>query len=548
MGGTQLHIQKLDPRDDLVVALQPLAAGQVVELGSERWSLPGVVPAKQKFAAREFAAGERVTMYGVTVGRALVGIKAGELISRANLEHASDDFTGKTRSYVWTPPDVSGWLGGTFMGYKRATGRSGTANYWVVIPLVFCENRNLAVMREALNRALGYHRTAVYEGYARDLVRAHGAGTDLDGVVLEGVSDVLPVFPGVHGVKFLEHGLGCGGTRQDAEALCDLLAGYIDHPNVAGATVLSLGCQHAQVSLLMEQLGRRNGAFNKPLHVFEQQKAVSERQMLADAMKATVRGVAAASELVREPCPLSDLVVGVECGGSDGFSGISANPVLGHVADVLCGIGASPVLSEFPELCGIEQSLCDRCETPELAERFVQLMRAYEGAAKSCGSGFDSNPSPGNIRDGLITDAIKSAGAAKKGGTGPIVEVCDYPERIKSRGGLVLYCTPGNDVESTTALAAGGCTLMLFTTGLGTPTGNPVCPTLKISTNTELATRMSDIIDFDAGPVIRGERTVAELGEDLMKLSVEVASGVVTPKAVALGQDDFLPWKRGVSL
>jgi altronate hydrolase len=298
----------------------------------------------------------------------------------------------------------------------------------------------------------------------------------------------------------------------------------------------------------MDQLAARNGSFSKPLHVFEQQKSQSTRDMIGAALQATFSGVAAANEQTREACPLSDLVVGVECGGSDGFSGISANPVVGHVADILSGIGGSPVLSEFPELCGIEQSLSDRCQTPELADKFVRLMRSYEAAAQACGSGFDSNPSPGNIRDGLITDAIKSAGAARKGGTAPIVEVCDYPEPVRSHGGLVLYCTPGNDVESTTALAAGGCNLILFTTGLGTPTGNPICPTVKISTNTELALRMADIIDFDTGAVVRGERSIPELGEELMSLSVEVASGRLVPKAVSLGQDDFLPWKRGVSL
>lgn len=541
-------VQKVDERDDLVVALQRLQEGEMVTLGGEGWTLREPIPAKQKFAARDFTSGERVTMYGVTVGKALRAIRAGELVSQSNLAHATDDFGGKARDYVWTPPEVSHWKSRTFKGYKRTHGRAGTANYWVVIPLVFCENRNLGVMREALTRALGYHRTGGYEAFARRLGEAWNRGDDLKEVTLDEGSSMQPLFPNVDGVKFLEHGLGCGGTRQDAEALCGLLAGYIDHPNVAGATILSLGCQHAQVPLLMEQLEKRNPAFSKPLHVFEQQKSRSERAMLADAMRATFLGVAKAGDQEREECPISDLVVGVECGGSDGFSGLSANPVLGHVADVLAACGGTPVLSEFPELCGIEQSLADRCETPELADKFVRLMRAYEGAAQACGSGFESNPSPGNIRDGLITDAIKSAGAAKKGGTAPIVEVCDYPEPIRSRGGLVLYCTPGNDVESTTALAGGGCTLMLFTTGLGTPTGNPVCPTLKISTNTELAVRMKDIIDFDAGPVIRGEKTIAQLGDDLLELSLRTASGEVVPKAVALGQDDFLPWKRGVSL
>jgi altronate hydrolase len=357
-----------------------------------------------------------------------------------------------------------------------------------------------------------------------------------------------PLFPQVDGVKFLEHGLGCGGTRQDAEALVRLLAGYIAHPNVAGATVLSLGCQHAQVSLLEKALAELHPRFNRPLHIFEQQKSASERDMMAQAIQATLKGVAAANEQTRQPCPLSDLIVGVECGGSDGFSGISANPAIGHTADLLAALGGAPVLSEFPELCGVEQSLCDRCVSPALADKFVSLMRAYEGAAKACGSGFDANPSPGNIRDGLITDAIKSAGAAKKGGTSPIVDVLDYAEPIRQHGGLTLYCTPGNDVESTTAIAAGGCNLILFSTGLGTPTGNPVCPTLKIATNSTLMQRMGDILDFDTGPIITGDQTVPQMGEALLDLCLATASGEYIPKAVALGQDDFLPWKRGVSL
>jgi altronate hydrolase len=404
-------------------------------------------------------------------------------------------------------------------------------------------------MREALTRALGYARTSPYERFAQTLVERHQQGISLEGEAEELLLlEPSPLFPNVTGIKFLEHGLGCGGTRQDALALVQLLAGYIAHPNVCGATVLSLGCQHAQVSLLESALSRLYPRFNKPLHIFEQQKCASERDMMAAAIRTTFSGVAKANAQMRETCPLSDLIVGVECGGSDGFSGISANPVIGHTADLLSALGAAPVLSEFPELAGVEQSLCDRCETTELADRFVQLMRAYEGAAQACGSGFDANPSPGNIRDGLITDAIKSAGAAKKGGTAPIIDVLDYSEPITKHGGLTLYCTPGNDVESTTAIAAGGCNLILFSTGLGTPTGNPICPTLKIATNTTLMQRMGDILDFDTGPVITGAKSVPEMGAGLLDLCIATASGQYMPKAVALGQDDFLPWKRGVSL
>jgi altronate hydrolase len=546
-------IQRIDKRDDAVVALQDLGEGSVVSDNGQTWTLKERIPAKQKFAARDFASGERVTMYGVTVGRTKSAVGSGCLLSTANLAHDTDGFGGKQRDYAWTVPDVSRWRTTTFDGFKRPDGPAGTANYWIVIPLVFCENRNLAFMREALVRALGYGKTSPYEAYASRLLAMHQGGAsaaDIEAAMLEADASarVARPFTNVDGVKFLEHGLGCGGTRLDAEALCGLLAGYVNSPNVAGATVLSLGCQHAQVSLLESELAKRNAYFKKPLHIFEQQKSASERDMMQRAIKTTLLGVAKANEQVREPSPLSDLIMGVECGGSDGFSGISANPVIGHAADLLVALGGAPVLSEFPELCGIEQSLCDRCVSPEIADKFVRLMRAYEGAAKSCGSGFDANPSPGNIRDGLITDAIKSAGAAKKGGTAPIVDVLDYPETITRRGGLSLYCTPGNDVESTTALAGGGCNLILFSTGLGTPTGNPVCPTLKISTNTSLATRMADLIDFDTGPVITGEKTIAAMGEELFDLTIATASGKYVPKAVALGQDDFLPWKRGVSL
>lgn len=547
-----MNIQRLAAEDTAIVALRSLEAGQTVSLEGESWTLLEPVPAKHKFAARDFAAGETVTMYGVTVGVARNPILRGGRLTTDNLAHAAAAVSGQRERRAWQPPDVTAWQGRTFNGYRRADGPAGTANYWIVVPLVFCENRNLAFMREALREALGADPAAQYRLLGRRMADAWRSGGPDMLAALELSGPAAPeegrLFPNVDGVKFLEHGLGCGGTRQDADALCGLLAGYINHPNVAGATVLSLGCQNAQVSLLERELARRNPNFHKPLHIFEQQKSQSERDLMTRALRDTFCGIADASELRREPCPVSDLVIGVKCGGSDGFSGLSANPVVGHVSDLLAALGGAPVLAEFPELCGVEQELCDRCETPELAARFLSLMNAYAKAAAACGSGFDSNPSPGNIADGLTTDAMKSAGAARKGGTVPINAVLDYPEPVTTRGGLVLYCTPGNDVECTSALSGAGCTLILFTTGLGTPTGNPVCPTLKISTNSELARRMGDLIDFDAGPVIKGSATIAALGDALFKLTLATASGEYTPQAVRLGQDDFLPWKRGISL
>ena len=547
------QIQRIHEKDDAIVALQPLANGQKVAIASSEWTLREAIPAKHKFAARNFADGEKVTMYGVTVGRTKGLVPSGALFTTENLVHAADPFIAESGAQTWTPPDVTRWSDRTFAGYRRSDGSSGTANLWLVVPLVFCENRNIAVMQSALNRALGYHKSSPYEAFARDLVTQWGRHPHADALeeinLLDGtLSPNRPLFPNVGGIKFLQHTFGCGGTRQDSDALCALIAGYLNNPNVAGATILSLGCQHAQINVLEREIALQNPRFDKPLAIFEQQKAHSESDMLQKAMRATFAGVAEANRFEREPCPISGLTIGVKCGGSDGFSGISANPVVGRLSDLLCASGGASVLSEFPELCGAEQDLCRRCVTPELAQRFADLMAQYDAQAHACGSGFDMNPSPGNIRDGLITDAIKSAGAATKAGTAPIIDVLDYGAPVVRRGGVSLLYAPGNDVECTTAMAASGCNLILFTTGLGTPTGNPISPTLKIATNSELAGRMPDIIDFDAGPMIRGERSLNDLAEDLLELSLLTASGQFVPKAVSLGQDDFIPWKRGVSL
>lgn len=281
--------------------------------------------------------------------------------------------------------------------------------------------------------------------------------------------------------------------------------------------------------------------------IFEQQKSGTEEMMLREAVRETFLGIAEANELTREAAPISKLCIGLKCGGSDGFSGLSANPAIGYASDLLAALGGRTILSEFPELCGVEQELIQRCESKGIAERFVELMRDYAERARAARSGFEMNPSPGNIRDGLLTDAMKSAGAARKGGTSAVTAVLDYPEY--SRGaGLNLQCTPGNDVECVTAQVGAGANVVLFTTGLGTPTGNPVTPVVKISTNTALAERMPDIIDLDAGGIIRGENGIEDTGAAILELVLRVASGEIYTKAEMLSQDDFIPWKRGVSL
>jgi altronate hydrolase len=535
---------KLDARDNVFVALTQLPAGEAVEVAGTTITPVAAIPPKHKFAEREFAVGDEIVMYGVPVARVREAIARGGLLTTGNVVHDAADFGPKRGEFAWTAPDVSRWAGRMFDGYHRADGQVGTRNYWLVIPLVFCENRNVDALREAFEEELGYGRPKQYRQQVRELLKDYAQTHDAAAIA---PAQRTRVFPNVDGIKFLLHQLGCGGTRDDARALCGLLAGYIHHPNVAGATVLSLGCQNAQSSILLEELKLRDAETTKPVLIYDQQQSGLESTMLSNAIRDTFGELAKANEMVRKPAPLSKLTIGLKCGGSDGFSGISANPAIGHVSDLVAALGGKSILSEFPELCGAEQNLIDRCNSEEDADRFIHLMRTYNARAKAVNSGFEMNPSPGNIRDGLLTDAMKSAGAARKGGTSPVADVLDYPEYVK-REGLTLLCTPGNDVECVTAQVGAGANVVLFTTGLGTPTGNPITPVIKVSTNTVLAERMSDIIDIDTGAVIRGERTIEAMGEDILELIVETASGRIATKAEALRQDDFIPWKRGVSL
>ncbi len=546
-------ILKVHPDDNVIVALRDLAKGEEVRLNGHSYTLVEDIPAKHKFAEDHLTPGDRLTMYGVLVGKAQTEIPAGARISTSNVKHAATGFELGGRKTNWHVPDVSKFTNRTFNGYHRTDGSVGTANYWLIVPMVFCENRNVEVIKEALVDELGYGRPQKYKQFTKQLKSLyHSAKTTQEILDVEFKDENETVkqdrlFKNVDGVKFLMHEGGCGGIRQDAQALCNLLAGYITHPNVAGATVLSLGCQNAQMPMLEEAIAQRAPNFNKPVYFIEQQKVGTEEDTIALALKQTFAGLIHANQFERKPASITHLCIGLECGGSDGFSGISANPAIGYTSDLLVAAGGSVILSEFPELCGVEQEMSDRCVDEQKATRFIDIMRRYAKSAEDAGSGFDMNPSPGNIKDGLITDAIKSAGAAKKGGTSPVVDVLDYTEPVRAKG-LNLLCTPGNDVESTTAEVGSGANIVLFTTGLGTPTGNPIAPVLKISSNTKLYQRMNDIIDINTGTVIEGEETIEQAGARILDYVIKVASGDVVAKSVKNGQDDFIPWKRGVSL
>lgn len=550
----KLAYLQIHPKDNVLVALRDLPAGYEVDFEGKQCPLIEAVAAKHKFTISDMHKDDEVYMYGVLVGKVNYDLTKGSLINVNNLRHASDDFRLGKRNLGWSKPDVSMYKDKTFLGFHRSNGKVGTANHWLVIPLVFCESRNVMTLKNALEEKLGYQvESKDYADEVDVMIAKFQAGASVDELLDVDLSAAKAnksksrLFENVDGIKFLNHEMGCGGTRLDSDALCGLLAGYITHPNVAGATVLSLGCQHAQASILKEEIQKRDPQFDKPLYIFEQQFEGTEQELMQKAIKATFAGLSLANAHSRQPAGLDKLCVGLECGGSDGFSGISANPALGYVSDMLVSLGGSVILSEFPELCGVEQELSDRCVDEETASRFMSLMKTYNAKAEADGSGFYMNPSPGNIRDGLITDAIKSAGAAKKGGTSPVVAVRDYPEPA-SQPGLNLLCTPGNDVESTTAEVGSGANVVLFTTGLGTPTGNPIAPVIKVSSNTKIYEKMNDIIDINCGTIIDGEETIQEAAHRILDYVIDVASGEKMAKAVVLGQDDFIPWRRGVSL
>ncbi|NCD71709.1 UxaA family hydrolase [Mucilaginibacter agri] len=554
MSTTQNGFLQIHPEDNVLVALTDLQKGTPIHFNEKTFSLATDVAAKHKFTVEALANNAEIFMYGTLVGKTCAPIPQGAAITVDNIRHAAADYHLGNRKTAWTiPGEAESFKNRTFLGYYRQDGSVGTANYWLVIPLVFCENRNINTLKEALNEKLGFATPRGYQNEVSSLVDMYQTGKSVK-EILEADLLTTPenntankLFPNIDGIKFINHDMGCGGTRIDSDALCGLLAGYITHPNVAGATVLSLGCQHAQAAILQDEIKKRDPNFSKPLVLLEQQKLGTEQILMHEALKQTFAGLIEANQAERKPAPLSKLCIGLECGGSDGFSGISANPALGYLSDILVALGGSVILAEFPELCGVEQDLSDRCVDEPTAQRFMNLMRTYNARAEADGSGFYANPSPGNIKDGLITDAIKSAGAAKKGGTSAVTAVLDYPEKV-TKPGLNLLCTPGSDVESTTAEVGSGANIVLFTTGLGTPTGNPITPVIKLSTNTALYNRMPDIIDINCGSIIEGIETIPATVIRILDYVIDVASGVKIPKAVKLGQDDFIPWKRGVSL
>src|SRR3978361_109783 len=317
---TQEHsFLRIHPKDNVLVALRDLEQGTLIEFEGQTFSLTDKVAAKHKFAINAFQPDDSIFMYGVLVGKATKDIPQGGLISTENIHHASSEFHLGKRKLDLHQPDTSHFAGRTFNGYHRADGSVGTANYWIVIPLVFSENRNINVLKEALVDKLGYKKAKNYESAEEQLMELYKAGRSVEEILNSDMntqtekSQSQRLFKNIDGIKFLTHEMGCGCTRSDAQTLCGLIAGYITHPNVAGATILSLGCQNAQVSILEQEVKVRDANFSKPLVILEQQKVGTESDLLKQALKQTFAGLMQANETGRTPAPLSKLCIGLEC-------------------------------------------------------------------------------------------------------------------------------------------------------------------------------------------------------------------------------------------
>jgi altronate hydrolase len=485
----------IDPRDDVAVTLRAVAAGDVIVEGV---SALADIPAGHKVALHAIAAGENVRKYGWPIGHATQDIAAGAHVHSHNL---TTSLSGE-ETYAYAPVAAEPLPVGstaTFQGYRRANGRVGARNEIWVLCTVGCVARTAQkIAAEADRRFKGR----------------------------------------VDGVHALTHPFGCSQLGGDLDATRTMIAALAAHPNAGGVLILGLGCESNQLQALLDAAPHLD---RSRLRAFTAQAAGDE---IEEGLAAVEELVAIAEHDRREPCPIADLVVGVKCGGSDGFSGLTANPVVGRIADKVCAAGGTALLTEIPEIFGAERLLMARAVDSHVFDEVAAVVNDFKRYFISHGEPVSENPSPGNIEGGITTLEEKSLGAVQKAGRGPVTEVVRYGGQAH-KPGVVLLEAPGNDAVSSTALTAAGATVILFTTGRGTPLGFPA-PTLKIATNSGLAQRKPRWIDFDAGRIVGGE-SVDAAADRLMDLVLATASGQIT-RAEENGEREIALWKRGVTL
>ena len=489
---------RVHPRDDVLVALRDVQPGETVRSATETFVARSFVPRGHKLASIAISSGAAVHKYGWPIGRATQDIASGEHVHTHNLSTA----LATHEDYTYTPSAVAapGSLADThtFLGYPRLNGRVGTRNELWVLCTVGCVARTARRIAEV-------------------------AGERLKGRV--------------DGVYALTHSFGCSQLGDDLMHTRRVLASLAAHPNAGGVLVVGLGCENNQLPALLDIAKldpSRVRSFNAQAVDDEVDEGVRALEELADLLQ----------QDARVPRPLSDLVVGVKCGGSDAFSGLTANPLVGRISTLLAQAGGTPILSEIPEIFGAERMLMARAVDEAVFNDAAQLVNDFKHYFTAAGQRVSENPSPGNQAGGITTLEEKSLGAVQKAGDAPLTQVLRYGERIR-RPGLALLESPGNDAVSSTALAAAGATVLLFTTGRGTPLGFPA-PTLKISSNSTLAQAKPRWIDFDAGTLLTGA-SLDERAQALLDLVIATASGRPTC-AERNGEREVAIWKTGVTL
>jgi altronate hydrolase len=498
---------RLHPSDDVAIALQPLAPGVRLRTAGSAVPVSRMVPAGHKVALHDLRPGDPIRRYGQIIGFATEAVAAGTHVHSHNCAVGALEREYAVGSEVREVDYVPEAERHTFSGYRRPGGGAGTRNYIAVISSVNC--------------------SASVSRYVADQFRG----------------DALSRFPHVDGVIALTHKGGCGAHYGGVEVdlLQRTLAGFARHPNVAGYILIGLGCEVNQVPDLVE----RQGLTDAPSLIIQDEGG------LVETVEAGVRAVESllprADACRRRPVPVSELTVALQCGGSDAWSGVTANPALGHAVDLLTAQGGTAVLAETPEIYGAEHLLTRRAATPEVAEKLLERIRWWERYTAQNGAEIDNNPTPGNKLGGLTTIYEKSLGAVAKSGTTPLVDVVGYAEPVRSRG-LVHMDSPGFDPVSITGQVAGGCTLVVFTTGRGSVFGCKPAPTIKVATNTPLYQKMRNDMDVDAGRVITGT-PVAEVGQEIFEMMLAVASGEQTrSERHGIGEEEFNPWILGATL
>ena len=495
---------RLDPSDNVVTATRALAADAEVE----GIATAGLVPSGHKVATMAIAQGEAVRKYAQVIGYASQDIAAGDHVHTHNTEfrntEADYEFSTDLRPVAMLPEDQRD----TFMGYRRENGSVGTRNYIAIVTSVNCS--------ATAARMIADHFTP----------------------------DIMAQYPNVDGVAAFVHGTGCGmaGDGDGFEALQRVMWGYARHPNHAGVLMVGLGCEMNQIDWLLDAWGLKQGPLFQAMNI---QNVAGLRRTVELGIEKVAAMLPLANEVERTPCPASELKVALQCGGSDAWSGITANPALGYACDLLVAQGGTGVLAETPEIYGAEHLLTRRAVDRAVGDKLIGLISWWQDYTTRNRGSMDNNPSPGNKKGGLTTILEKSLGAAAKGGTTPLTGVYKYAETVTARG-FTFMDSPGYDPASVTGQIAGGCNLVCFTTGRGSAFGSKPSPTIKVATNSEMAARMSEDMDVDAGTILSGGVSVAQKGREIYEMFLAVASGEASKsEAQGLGDYEFVPWQIG---